>query len=134
MAWQSPNTSASAMGSGESESLPDSISAKSRISLISSSRYQPACRIWSMLSFCAVVGMGEPESISCAKPRIAFRGERNSWLMLERNSDLARLAASAVTFAPTSSAFVSCRAWSRRLRSVTSRAAAMTPLSIWSRS
>ena len=35
MAWQSARTSASDMGSGDSDSLPDSMSARSRISLIS---------------------------------------------------------------------------------------------------
>ena len=42
MAWQSASTSASAMGSGDIDSLPDSIIERSRISLISSSKYQPA--------------------------------------------------------------------------------------------
>ena len=134
IAWQSASTSASDIGSGDSDSLPDSIRARSRISLISSSRYQPACRIWSMLSFCAGVGAGAPESISCAKPRIAFSGERSSWLMLERKSDFAWLALSAAILASRSSRFVSCRARSRRLRSVTSRAAAITPWSVRSRS
>ena len=132
--WQSPSTSASDIGSNDIDSLPDSIRDRSRISLISSSRNQPACRIWSMLSFWAAVGGGEPESTSCAKPRMAFSGERNSWLMLERNSDLAWLARSAVTLAPCSSRLVSSRARSRRLRSVTSRATTITPRSVRSRS
>ena len=134
IAWQSASTSASAIGSGDIDSLPDSISDRSRISLISSSRYQPACRIWSTLSFCAGVGGGVPESTSCAKPRIAFRGERSSWLMLDRKSDFAWLARSAVILAPCSSRFVSCRVRSSCLRSVTSRAAAITPRSVRSRS
>ena len=45
MAWHSRMTSLSDIGSSDSESLPDSISARSRISLISSSRYHPALRI-----------------------------------------------------------------------------------------
>ena len=51
MAWHSNMTSASDVGSSDSDSFPDSISARSRISLISSSRYHPAWRIWSMLAF-----------------------------------------------------------------------------------
>jgi hypothetical protein len=33
-----------------------------------------------------------PDSMSCAKPRMAFSGVRSSWLMLDRKSDFARLA------------------------------------------
>ena len=51
IAWHSDMTSASDTGSSDSDSFPDSITARSRISLISSSRCQPAWRIWSMLSF-----------------------------------------------------------------------------------
>ena len=58
MAAHSRITSASDVGSSESDSRPDSISARSRISLIRSSRYQPARRIWSMLRFCEGVGGG----------------------------------------------------------------------------
>ena len=108
MAWHSSMTSTSDMGSSDSDSLPDSINARSRISLISSSRYHPALRIWSMLAFWAGVGSGEPDSINWAKPRIALSGERNSWLMLERNSDFARLAFSATDLALSSSTFFSC--------------------------
>ena len=57
--------------------------------MISSSRYHPALRIWSMFRFCAERRDGEPDSRSWAKPRIALSGVRNSWLMLERNSDFA---------------------------------------------
>ena len=67
--------------------------------MISSSRYQPALRIWSRLRFCEGVGGGEPDSISWAKPRIALSGVRSSWLMLERKSDFARLAFSAAAIA-----------------------------------
>ena len=106
MARQSASTSPSAIGSIDIDTRPDSMSDRSRISLISSSRYHPACRICSMLSCCDGVGAGEPVSMSCAKPRIALSGERSSWLMLDRNSDLARLARSAVTFAVCSSSWV----------------------------
>ena len=46
MAWHSRMTSASDTGSGDSDSFPDSIIARSRISLISFSRCHPAWRIW----------------------------------------------------------------------------------------
>ena len=128
MARHSDMTSASETGSSESDSFPDSIAARSRISLMSCSRYHPACRIWSMLAFWAGVGGGESESISWAKPRIALSGERSSWLMLERNSDLARLAFSATEVALMSSA-------STFLRSVRSRVSFAKPrrLPAWSR-
>ena len=103
MARHSSMTSTSETGSRDSVTLPDSISARSRISLISSSRYQPALRIWSRLRFWEGVGAGEPDSMSWAKPRIALSGVRNSWLMLERKSDFARLAFSAAAMASFSS-------------------------------
>ena len=59
--------------------------------------------------FWLAVGNGEPDSINWAKPRIALSGERNSWLMLERNSDFERLAFSATDLALSSSTFFSCR-------------------------
>ncbi len=61
-----------------------------------------------MLSFWAGVGGGESDSISWAKPRMALSGLRSSWLMLERKSDLARLAFSATDLALSSSTFFSC--------------------------
>ena len=94
------------------DSFPDSISAKSSISFISSNRYQPALRICSILAFWVVVGGGAPDSISWAKPKMAFSGERNSWLMLDKNSDLAILALSAMERATSSSIFLICRALS----------------------
>ena len=48
------------------------------------------------------------DSINWAKPRIALSGLRSSWLMLERKSDLARLAFSATDLALSSSTFFSC--------------------------
>ena len=134
IAWHSSMTSASDVGSRDSASLPDSICARSRISLISSSRYHPAWRIWSMLAVWEGVGGGESELMSWAKPRIALSGERSSWLMLDRKSDFARLAFSAAALALSSSMLFSCSVRSKRLRSVTSRAAANTPCSFRSRS
>jgi hypothetical protein len=54
---------------------------------------------------------------------MALRGVLNSCDMLARNSDFMRLAS-------TSSAFFCCSACSRRLDSVTSRAAANTPCGV----
>ena len=56
-----------------------------------------------MLLVWETVGTGEADSINWAKPRIALSGLRSSWLMLERNSDLARLAFSAVDLAVSNS-------------------------------
>ena len=134
MVRHSDMTSDNDTDSGDSDTLPDSITARSRISLISLSRCHPAWRIWAMLSDWEAVGNGEADSISWAKPRIALSGLRSSWLMLERKSDLARLAFSAADLALSSSTFDSCSACSKRLRSVTSRAAANTPCSLLSRS
>ena len=58
---------------------------------------------------------------------MAFNGVRSSCDIVARNSDFIRLACS-------SSMFFSCNARSKRLRSVTSRAAANTPCSLRSRS
>ena len=118
MASHSRSTLSSAVGSIDSDSLPDSISARSRISLIKSSRYQPACSIWPMLRFCDGVGAGVPDSINCANPRMADRGVRSSWLMLERKSVFAWLALSATCRAVDSSLFFSCNAAVRSWRSV----------------
>ena len=87
-----------------------------------------------MLRLCEGVGPGFSDSISWPKPRIAFSGVRSSWLMLDRKSDLARLAFSAAAMALSSSMLFSCSVSSKRLRSVTSRAAANTPRSLRSRS
>ena len=108
--WQVARTSPRDTGSAERDSRPDSITARSRIWLISSSRYHPAWRICSMLSFWAGVGGGAAVSISWANPRMALSGVRSSWLMLERNSDLAWLALSATPMAVSSSWFFSFRA------------------------
>src|SRR3954470_3144640 len=82
IARHSSMTSANETGSRDKVALPDSMSARSSISLINSNRYQPALRICSRLRFCDGVGGGTPDSITCAKPRMAFSGVRNSWLML----------------------------------------------------
>ena len=94
MDWHSDKTSASDTDSIDNDTCPDSITARSRISLISFSRCHPAWRIWAMRADWEAVGNGTADSISCAKPRIALSGLRSSWLMLERKSDLARLALS----------------------------------------
>src|ERR1017187_10209203 len=102
-------TSASDTCSMDKDTCPDSITARSRISLISFSRCHPAWRIWEIRAAWEAVGNGTADSISCAKPRIALSGLRSSWLMLERKSDLARFAFSATDFELSSSTFVLCR-------------------------
>ena len=78
MVWQSSVTSPSDMDSKDTGSLPDSIMARSRISLIKFNRYHPAWRIWPVLSFWVGVCGVTSDSINCAKPRIALSGERSS--------------------------------------------------------
>ncbi len=91
---------------------------KSRISLTRVRRLSPArlkIRTYSCCSF--VRGLSNSRS---AMPMMAFIGVRISWLMLARNSDLARFAASAISLA-------FCRSASACLRSVMSRATARKP-------
>src|SRR5450756_1552875 len=95
MAWHSRMTSISDTGTRDSDSLPDSITARSRISLIRSSKYHPPWRISLSLAIWVGVGVGEPFIINWAKPRTALSGVRNSWLILEIKFDFARLAFSA---------------------------------------
>ena len=52
------------IGSGDSDNFPDSICARSRISLISFRRYHPPLRIWSMCAFWERVGGGDSDSIN----------------------------------------------------------------------
>ena len=86
-------------GSNDNGCLPDSICAKSKISLINSNKYQPPCKICLRLRCCEGVGIGLPDSINCAKPNMALSGVRNSWLMFDKNSDFAALAFSAMALA-----------------------------------
>src|SRR5450432_2120272 len=81
-----------------------------------------------MLRFWETVGDGKPDSISWAKPRIALSGVRNSWLMLDRKSDFAKLAFSATALA-------SAMAASTCLLSVRSRVSLAYPRKFpaWSR-
>ena len=77
--------------------FPDSTLAMSRTPLISCSRYSPLVLIFSRRSFwCSFRGWISVRSRSPSeKPITAFSGVRSSWLMLARNSLLARLAHSA---------------------------------------
>jgi hypothetical protein len=105
--WISERTSDKDTDSFDSDIFPESIAARSRTSLISSKRYHPAWRMRAILLVWEAVGWGEADSINWAKPRIALSGVRNSWLMLERNSDLARLAFSAAAVVSSNLTFVS---------------------------
>ncbi len=95
MIWHLRMTSISNTDSSDSDSLLDSTAAKSRISLTRSRRYHPAVRIRFIHSVWVSVSCGFASFNNCANPRTAFSGVRSSWLMLERNSDFAALAASA---------------------------------------
>jgi len=127
MLWHSCKISFSNTGSLDMGICRDSILFISKISLISFSRCQPARRIWVILACWLSVSRGNSDSINWANPRMAFSGLLNSWLMLDRKSDLARLAFSAMARALSSSLFFSSSNLSRCFRWVMSRAAANTP-------
>ena len=95
------------IGSMESDRLPDSICEMSRTSLINWRRCWPADTMWLMLS--ALSGVSSSSCNSWPKPRMAVSGVRSSWLMRERNSSLAWVAARASSRAPSSSALRSDR-------------------------
>ncbi len=80
--------------------FPDSTADKSSISFISFKRCFPDEVTWSNLSFWWI-GNGFIESllIRSVKPKIAFMGVLNSWLIWVKNSVLAWLAFSAAFFA-----------------------------------
>ena len=80
-------------------SRPASIFEKSRMSLMIPSKDSADDRTISRYSRCS--GLSSVSSASSVMPRIPFMGVRISWLMLARNSLLARLAASAACLAST---------------------------------
>ncbi len=98
--------------------LPASIFEKSRMSLMMVSRLSAEDRTVSAYSLCS--SSRSVSSSSPVMPMTPFMGVRISWDMFARNSDFARLASSAASFA----CFSPCSA---SLRSVTSRAIAETP-------
>ena len=71
----------------------------SRMSLMTERRYSPLVRI-SLQYSSYLPEPSEPKMplITSAKPMIALSGVRSSWLILARNSDLARFALSACAF------------------------------------
>ncbi len=111
---------AQSFGDGEgslriNSTLPASTLARSRMSLMSWSRWRPLVRM--LLLYLSWRSFRSPKVLSeriSEKPMMALRGVRNSWLMLARNWLLARLADSAASF-------VCWRAASARRRCVTSR-------------
>ena len=68
-----------------------------------------------------------PSAMSCVKPPIALSGVRSSWLIVARNSLLARLADSAWARARSASARAHSSAASAALRSVISRRTTTVP-------
>jgi len=94
--------------SGSSSIFPASTLERSNISLIRLKRCLPLVLMLSTYFFC--FSFNGPKYWSCitsAKPIMAFRGVLNSWDILARKSDFARLAASAWTLACSSSRFCS---------------------------
>jgi len=119
--------------SGDNDIFPDSTTARSRTSLINLSKCQPACRIWQ----CSPSGrpsatggglqqLGETEDrIERAAKLMAHAGKEIRF----REIGFFRRGLGALQFDVS---FLECN--SKRLRSVTSRAAANTPCSFRSRS
>ena len=80
------------VGARESVIRPASTLDRSRIPLISSSRWRPLRRIASRNSRCCpLTGPMPPESRRSENPMMALSGVRSSWLMLARNSLLSRV-------------------------------------------
>ena len=96
MPRQAATIGCSSSGSSVSCTAPDSMRARSRVSLIRSSRCQPARWICCVHSRWWAANAGSRSRPSnWAKPIMALSGVRSSWLMRDRNSLLAWLAASA---------------------------------------
>ena len=97
----SPATVWASNGIGSISSLPASIFEKSRMSLMIVSSASPEWRTVSAYSRCS--GVSGVSSSSPVMPITPFIGVRISWLIVARNSLLARLAASAASRACRSS-------------------------------
>ncbi len=90
----SSTTVATTTRSGTRSMRPLSMRARSRMSAISASRWRPPLTI-SCTWRCAALPAGRSSSSNWPKPRIALSGVRSSWLIVDRNALLARLARSA---------------------------------------
>ncbi|MCY1551535.1 hypothetical protein D9M68_878710 [compost metagenome] len=97
-----------------SSRAPRSIREKSRMSLITFSK----CSVDSLASaaYSACSWVISVVSSSCSMPSTPFIGVRNSWLIMARKSDLARLACSDSSRALISSAMACCCSWLARSR------------------
>ena len=114
-------------------SLPASILAMERTSLMRPRRCSPALRIRPRLFWMAGLAPGS-RRVSWAKPRMAFRGVRSSWLMLARKVLLARLASCAFCSDRSSWEVRSLRSWVRssmRACSASSRRRRWRTRSLW---
>ncbi len=109
-------TSETPTGSGDKLTWPASTRAMSSTSLMSPSRCFPPLTI--CVTHSASRGLSSRISSSCPNPRIALSGVRSSWLMRERNSLLARFAASASFFACSSPTATSCKPAETIMRSI----------------
>ena len=104
----SPRLSRISKEIGSRSSFPASIFEKSRISLITV-RSESADDLTNCRYSCCSASRSVSRASSVI-PRIPFIGVRISWLILARNSDFARVAASAVSFATCSSSKAACLA------------------------
>ncbi len=111
----SSSTSRRTKGARSTVSRLDSMREKSRMSLISSSRASPLT--WMACTYSRWRGSREVPASRSAMPMTPFIGVRISWLMLARNSLLARLAERACSIASSSERVRSGTCSSRRRRS-----------------
>ena len=93
----SPSESRRSNGIGSSSSLPASILEKSKMSLIKVS--SESADDFTRVRYSCCSGSKSVSRASSVMPMMPFMGVRISWLMFARNSDLARVAASAVSLA-----------------------------------
>ncbi len=117
----SPSMSRSANGLAFRSSLPASIFEKSRMSFMI--RSSASAEFLTMPRNCRCSGSSGVARTSSVMPMMPFIGVRTSWLMLARNSLLARLAASAASLALARS--IVCR-WTRRRSVITQTRPAIT--------
>ena len=105
-AWSvSSSASRREKGMGSRLSLPASILEKSRMSLMTLRR--ESAELLTRLRYSRCRGVSSVSRASSVMPMMPFIGVRISWLMLARNSLLARLAASAASLAIRSSSCAS---------------------------
>ena len=97
MSWNAASANGrTGTGSGETETVPDSILERSMISSTSASRCSPAT--WIMFTHSPGLSSSRRSRRSSLNPMIAASGVRSSWLIRDRNSFFALLALRSPSF------------------------------------